>query len=319
MLDLDGDGVELVSLSSSTAFYDGDKDGFREKMGWAGADEFMFAQRTAADDTDLEAFASLHDSNRDGVFDSSDDDWSKAGVWHDADQDGAADAGEFHTLPSLGITSIDLTSDGVSEDVGGNRIHGRSTYTLTGGTTRQLADVELQASAFGHRRTATGVEIRVGDDVLAFLGEGTEAFDIDAAENGYVLVRGGSGDDTLRTTGTAGVVLLGDAGADTLESGSGNDWLHGGAGADTLRGGAGHDVLFIDASDTVDGGAGFDVAVAATDKAITLDLAATNMEAAFGGAGDDRLDGSKATRGVPLHGGDGSDTLLGSPLSSQNR
>lgn len=69
ILDLDGDGVELVSLKTSTAFFDGDKDGFREQVGWAGADdgflaidldgdgavsgadEFMFAERTAADET----------------------------------------------------------------------------------------------------------------------------------------------------------------------------------------------------------------------------------------------------------------------------
>ena len=35
IIDLDGDGVELVSLAHSTAFFDIDKDGFRENMGWA--------------------------------------------------------------------------------------------------------------------------------------------------------------------------------------------------------------------------------------------------------------------------------------------
>ena len=34
VLDLDGDGVELVALEDSTAFYDIDGDGYRERMAW---------------------------------------------------------------------------------------------------------------------------------------------------------------------------------------------------------------------------------------------------------------------------------------------
>ena len=169
---------------------------------------------------------------------SKDADWSKAGVWRDADGDGEADAGEFHTLASLGIASVDLSSDGVGEDVAGNRVLGRSTYTLTDGTTRALADVALRSDALGWRRTSDGVEIGIGDDALAFFGTDAKAHDIDAASSGYALVAGGSGADRLRTTGAAGVALLGGAGADILEGGSGSDWLHGGSGADTLWGGA---------------------------------------------------------------------------------
>ena len=112
----------------------------------------------AADDTDLEAFAALHDGNDDGVFDARDVDWSKAGVWRDAD--GEADAGEFHTLSSLGITSIGLTSDGVAEDVSGNCITGRSSYTLSDGTTRELADAAGVALLGG--AGASNVEAAIG-------------------------------------------------------------------------------------------------------------------------------------------------------------
>ena len=43
VLDLDGDGVELVALEDSTAFYDIDGDGYRERMGWVAADDGLLA------------------------------------------------------------------------------------------------------------------------------------------------------------------------------------------------------------------------------------------------------------------------------------
>lgn len=39
VLDLDGDGTELVSVNESSVFFDIDKDGFLEKVGWAGPDD----------------------------------------------------------------------------------------------------------------------------------------------------------------------------------------------------------------------------------------------------------------------------------------
>ena len=43
VLDLDGDGVELVALEDSTAFYDIDGDGYRERVGWVSPDDGLLA------------------------------------------------------------------------------------------------------------------------------------------------------------------------------------------------------------------------------------------------------------------------------------
>ena len=106
IIDLDGDGVELVGLDKSSAFVDVDKDDYRENTGWAHQDdgilaidldgsgdvndaaEFQFAGETNTDDTDMEAFRALYDSNDDGVFDANDSDWHKAGIWRDLNQNG---------------------------------------------------------------------------------------------------------------------------------------------------------------------------------------------------------------------------------------
>ena len=106
VIDLDGDGVELVGLDQSSAFVDVDKDDYQENTGWAHQDdgilaidldgsgdvndaaEFQFAGETNTDDTDMEAFRALYDSNDDGVFDPNDSDWHKAGIWRDLNQNG---------------------------------------------------------------------------------------------------------------------------------------------------------------------------------------------------------------------------------------
>jgi Ca2+-binding RTX toxin-like protein len=58
------------------------------------------------------------------------------------------------------------------------------------------------------------------------------------------VVQGGDGNDSLDVRGSSAAnVLVGGAGADTLNGGLGRDILLGGAGVDTLRGGLGEDVL----------------------------------------------------------------------------
>jgi Ca2+-binding RTX toxin-like protein len=58
------------------------------------------------------------------------------------------------------------------------------------------------------------------------------------------ILLGGGGGDTLDAQGsTAANVLVGGAGNDTLQGGSGNDLLIGGLGSDTLQGNGGDDIL----------------------------------------------------------------------------
>ena len=160
ILDLDGDGVELVPLDESTAFYDINGDGYRERMAWASADDGFLAYdkdgdgRIAAHDelsfvsyapgarTDLEGLRHF-DTDGDGRLDPDDGDWSKFRVWRDLDQDGESDPGELSGLDEAGITSIPLASDGVKRRVAGSTVFGEGSYAGRNGP-RAFWDVSLR-------------------------------------------------------------------------------------------------------------------------------------------------------------------------------
>ena len=166
ILDLDGDGVELVSLDESSVFYDINGDGYKYNLGWASADdgllvydkdddgdiimaeeisftgyvygrmdeETALATYDANNDgilTDLEALA-YFDGNNDGVLNDQDEEFAKLKVWQDLDQDGEVDDGELRTLPEANILEVNLSynadDDGESEVVDGNTIYGVSSY-----------------------------------------------------------------------------------------------------------------------------------------------------------------------------------------------
>ena len=107
------------------------------------------------------------------------------------------------------------------------------------------------------------------------------------------------------------------AGDDILHGGAGNDFLYGNAGADQLRAGAGLDRLFIDELDTaIDGGAGSQDRVivqqlASATAGVTVDMAASNVEIAYGNRNDDTFDGSGSAVALSLYGRGGQDSLIG--------
>ncbi|MCB1492315.1 MAG: hypothetical protein KDJ77_11060, partial [Rhodobiaceae bacterium] len=88
-------------------------------------------------------------------------------------------------------------------------------------------------------------------------------------------------------------------------------------GADQLRGGAGVDRLYVDENDTIiDGGAGTEDRVIvqqllSAPTGVTIDMDASNVEIAFGGANDDTFDGSSSTVALSLYGRQGQDILIG--------
>lgn len=160
MLDLDGDGVELVPLEESTAFFDINGDGYRERMAWASADDGFLAYdkdgdgRIAEHDelsfvsyvpgarTDLEGLRHF-DTDGDGLLDPDDAEWAMFRVWQDLDQDGESDPGELRGLDEAGIESVSLTSDGARRTVAGNTIFGEGEYVGPHGP-RAFWDVSLR-------------------------------------------------------------------------------------------------------------------------------------------------------------------------------
>ncbi|MEM8874591.1 MAG: calcium-binding protein [Planctomycetota bacterium] len=158
---------------------------------------------------------------------------------------------------------------------------------------------------------------QAGDDDLSFIGTPP-----DPGETDNNTMNGGSGIDLLRGVGSAGITvnlalgvatndtettqliaienvrgtveddsIIGDSGANRLESGSGgNDTIFGLGGPDTLLGDSGDDLL--------DGGSGDDEI-----------LGDSGNDTIFGAGGSDELDGESGDDSI--EGGTGNDTLTG--------
>ncbi|HEX8841714.1 MAG TPA: DUF5801 repeats-in-toxin domain-containing protein, partial [Sphingomicrobium sp.] len=157
VLDLNGDGVHFLSTdagvhydygsgSVATAWaspqdgilaYDANHDGTVSN-----ASEFVFGSNGVSD---LQALAA-YDTNHDGQLSSADAQFTGFVVWQDANSNGVADAGEVKSLMALGITSISLSSDGISYTAanGDVSVAGTGSYTRADGSTGLLAD-----AAFG--------------------------------------------------------------------------------------------------------------------------------------------------------------------------
>jgi hypothetical protein len=168
ILDLDGNGVDVSPLSSSSASFDMDGRGGREHTAWAGNNdgflaidlaangdegpdgiidqtkEIVFTQWAPSTRSDMAALRQVFDTNQNGALDSGDARWSEFRVWRDADGDGISQASEMKTLGELGIASINLNPTGPAQTLtDGSIIQGLSSYTRTDGTTGTAGDVAL--------------------------------------------------------------------------------------------------------------------------------------------------------------------------------
>jgi len=166
--------------------------------------------------TDLEGLV-YFDTNQDGVFNSSDADWSKFGVWQDFDQDGTTDDGEFHSLDVVGINAISLTSDNSQRTYGSNVVHGFGSYSVVGGGTGTFADASLAASNIGFRKNQDGSIVaaaRPGLDVF-FDGQFSNA-EVDLGNLTSIAAYGFDGDDKLSSGTRKDTLLDGGEGNDTV-------------------------------------------------------------------------------------------------------
>ncbi len=128
VIDLDGDGFEMLSVEDGVHF-DEDNKGLAEKTEWAGAKEGLLALDINGDgkindgselfgtsthlpdgtiaQSGFEALAQ-YDRNGDGVIDAQDEIFASLRVWQDKNSNGVTDEGELYTLADLGITGISL-------------------------------------------------------------------------------------------------------------------------------------------------------------------------------------------------------------------
>ncbi|WP_033073857.1 calcium-binding protein [Sphingopyxis sp. MWB1] len=169
VLDLDGNGYDLISREYSQVYFEFDSDGFAENAGWIGGNDAflvrdlngngqidniteMFGNRTTS------GFAALAilDSNGDGVFSIADADFSSVRLWKDANSNGVTDAGELISLAHAGIASISLTATTLSDtDVRGNVVVREASFTRTDGTAGKVGDIALDVSDTDTRWTGT--------------------------------------------------------------------------------------------------------------------------------------------------------------------
>ena len=176
VLDLNGDGT----LAYSQVAMDVNGDGHLDNTAWAGAqdgvlvwdkngdgvvrDASQYAFNQYGGQTDLQGLAAGFDSNADGVFDATDAKFAEFKVWQDANQNGVSDAGEVRSLAEVGLSSINLVSDGVqSQPAQGVSEAGRSTAQLADGGEMLVGDAEFAYSSLAYRINPEGE--------LSYLGE----------------------------------------------------------------------------------------------------------------------------------------------------
>jgi len=158
VLDLDGDGIELVSLVNSNVYWDIDQDGFAEAIGWVQADDGFLAidannDGIITDHSELfgsvaeDGFTDLRllDSNSDNVLNANDVAFADLLVWRDLNQNGLSEANELFSLSALNIVSINANATAVNQTNQGHDISHVSTYTVDDGVSgpQNLAIVDV--------------------------------------------------------------------------------------------------------------------------------------------------------------------------------
>ena len=156
VVDLDGDGVELVALAGSATHFDLDDDGVAERTGWVAPQDGLLVHDGNANgvvDGVGELFGSggidgyddlkTLDLNNDGRIDAADPAFAELVVWRDINSDGVSTPDELLTLAQAGITRFNLAYTQTNVDVDGNLIARTGSYTRADGSTRGMASVQF--------------------------------------------------------------------------------------------------------------------------------------------------------------------------------
>ena len=168
VIDLDGDGIETVSIANGVLFDHAD-DGFAERTGWVSSDDGLLVRDINGNgtiDSGRELFGSEtllengskaangfealkeFDTNADGVIDVNDAVFGQLRIWKDVDGNGRTDAGELLTHAEAGVQSISVNYTNSSYiDAQGNAHRQVGSYTTTDGQTRAATDVWVKTDA----------------------------------------------------------------------------------------------------------------------------------------------------------------------------
>jgi Ca2+-binding RTX toxin-like protein len=340
VIDLDGDGIELLSLDNSTAFFDIDNDGYLKNLGWSSKKDAFLAVDINQDGnirhapelsfklwdekaiTDLDGLRLVFDTNKDGKINEQDQSFNLLVVWQDANQNGISEQGELKTLQEAGISEILLDKNvpiNQKSKESGNKIIQAVALVTDGRIKGALYDVALQSSDAGifveENEGSVDLKYDNSDKVKILKVLASDQFVINLSTGNYTI---GIGDDRSQnfTANKDRASIMDGAGGDDLFFGSDyNDWAKGGKGKDSFSMGRGHDILLIDSEDdpkNIDGGEGYDIAIVSNANPVELDLARSNIEAAYGNKGSDKFTARNSSVGVFIDGGEGDDEIEGS-------
>lgn len=178
VLDLDGDGFEIVGLGN--IHFDHDGDGVLTRTGWVSRDDALLVRDRNANgniDTGAELFGDFTpladgsfaangfaalaalDTNGDGKIDANDPAFAELRLWQDANQDGATDAGELISLAEAGVASLNLGHTLRNQNIGnGNQLAREGSFTRSDGTTSLMGEFRLATDTFS-TRFAVDVEV----------------------------------------------------------------------------------------------------------------------------------------------------------------
>jgi hypothetical protein len=184
--DLNGDGFRLLSVSNGV-YFDMDKNGTRERVGWIGGDDAFLAYDRNGDgiindsgelfgdntvlktgltaSTGFEALMEW-DENNDGVIDENDPIFSHLLIWRDITQDGVSNPGELMTLTEAGITAIRLNFTTQNRtDSSGTIITRTATFVMDDNTESTIGEFDFQQVLYDTNDDEIVVEI--SNDILA--------------------------------------------------------------------------------------------------------------------------------------------------------
>jgi Ca2+-binding RTX toxin-like protein len=284
VVDLAGDGLQLISAQESLTLSDPDNDTYLEQTGWvAPADGFLVLDRN--NDgliSGLNEFFSLQkqsnvsflgdiDSNKDLIIDSKDSAFSQLRIWTDTNLNGEVELGELSALYRYGINSIFTIPQSKNYNVAGNNISASAYFTRIGFETKPVSQV--YDVSFTYKKDGLKIE-QLGSGVIRFNYENKPdiIFADDSGQNINLTIdpneiasaTGGTGADTLivKPGSAKGAILSGGDGNDILKGSDGADTISDGSGNDNAYGGDGDDIFIKgDGDDFIDGGPKTDVVI----------------------------------------------------------
>jgi hypothetical protein len=199
ILDLDGDGIELVPLATSTVSTDVDLDGVAEKTddGFLALDrngdgivtdmsELSFASDVPDAVSDLEGLRAF-DTNGDGFLDEGDARFGDFKIWRDMNQDGISQSDELFSLETLNIAAINLQLNLTGDDpatASDNVIYATSQFIRSDGSTGNVGDVFLRYNSGISDPVATPIIVNWNGDQTEYITLGGSAVRFDMNGDG---------------------------------------------------------------------------------------------------------------------------------------